>query len=239
VLFRSLDPRALAALAHRAETEFVGVPCGVMDQMASALAPEGAALLIDCATLTARPVPAALDLVLVDSGESHTLRRGAYAERRREGEEALERLHAALPGLRRLIELPPDRLAELTAMLPPPLNRRVRHVVEENLRAVLAASALEADDLATFGRLVNASHDSLRDLYECSTPQLDAIVAAARKTRGVLGARLVGAGWGGSALAVAQPGRGEEVARRLRAALGAEAAAVRCERVGHGVSVDS
>jgi galactokinase len=233
-----LDPRALAAVAHRAETEFVGVPCGVMDQMAAALAPEGAALLIDCATLETRPVPAAVDLVLVDSGESHALRGGAYAERRREGEAALERIKAALPGLQRLIELPLDRLAEFDTLLPPPLDRRVRHVVEENLRAVLAASSLEAGDLTTFGRLVNASHDSLRDLYQCSTPRLDAIVKAARRTRGVLGARLVGAGWGGSVLVVAVPGRGGGIARELSRIVAVAPEAIRVVRPGHGVSVD-
>ncbi len=232
-----LDTRALAAVAHRAETQFVGVPCGVMDQMASALAPEGAALLIDCATLETRPVPAALDLVLVDSGESHALRGSAYSERRREGDAALERLRAQLPGLSSLIDVPLDRLEKLAGALPSPLDRRVTHVVEENLRAVLAASALEAGDLATFGRLVNASHDSLRDLYECSTSRLDAIVAAARRTPGVLGARLVGAGWGGSVLIVADLGKGPAVAAELRRSLGLPATAVREERAGHGVTV--
>jgi galactokinase len=111
-------------------------------------------------------------------------------------------------------------------------------VVEENARAVVAASALEAGDLATFGRLVNASHDSLRDLYECSTARLDAIVAAARQTVGVLGARLVGAGWGGAVLVAVQPGQGPEVSHALVRALGVMPAAVRLERAGRGVSVE-
>jgi galactokinase len=231
--------RDLVRIAHRAETEFVGVPCGMMDQMASALALEGSALLIDCATLETRPVPAALDLVLVDSGESHALRGGAYAERRREGEAALERLRVVLPGLRHLVDLPLDRLEEFLTILQPALDRRVRHVVEENRRTVLAASALEARDLVTFGLLVNASHESLRDLYECSTPRLDAIVEVARRTAGVLGARLVGAGWGGSVLVAAEPGRGAEVAATLRRLLELPEAAVREERAGHGVTVEA
>ncbi len=233
-----LAPRALAAVAHRAETEFVGMPCGMMDQMASALAPEGAALLLDCGTLETRPVPAALDLVLVDSGESHALRSGAYAERRREGDEAMARLRERIPGLAKRVDVPLGRMPELAAVLPPPLDRRVRHVVEENVRAVLAASALEAGDLATFGKLVNASHDSLRDLYECSTPRLDAIVAAARSTPRVLGARLVGAGWGGSVLVVARLGDGARVAADLARLGGLSESAVRLEHPGQGVRVE-
>jgi len=233
-----LEPRGLAAVAHTTETDYVGVPCGMMDQMASALAPEGAALLIDCATLETRAVPARVDVVLVDSLEAHALRKGAYAERRREGEAALGRLREAIPGLVHMVDIPVERLAELVRALPPPLDRRVRHVVEENQRTLLAARALEVGDLPAFGRLVYASHDSLRDLYECSTPRLDAIVAVARKTPGALGARLVGAGWGGWALVAAEPGRGAEVAAELRRSLDLPATAVREERAGHGVTVE-
>ena len=217
LLGRRLTPRELAALAHRAETGFVGVPCGVMDQMASALTPSGSALLLDCRTLETSAVPVALDLVLAESGESHALRAGEYAVRRREGDEALALLRASIPSLAWLVDLPPAMLPRLLPLLPPPLDRRVRHVVNENQRAVLAARALEAGDLAGFGQLVNGSHDSLRDLYACSTPRLDAIVESARRLPGVLGARLVGAGWGGAVLVAAEPGAGETVAARLAA----------------------
>jgi galactokinase len=215
LLGRTVTPRELAALAHRAETDFVGVPCGVMDQMASALTPAGSALLLDCRTLETAAVAVALDLVLAESGESHALRAGAYAVRRREGDEALALLRTAVPSLSTLCDVPPAMLPRLTLRLPPPLDLRVRHVVNENQRTVLAARALEAGDLASFGQLVNGSHDSLRDLYACSTPRLDAIVAAARRLPGVLGARLVGAGWGGAVLVVAEPGQGARVAARL------------------------
>ena len=234
----SLEPRGLAAVAHAVETDYVGVPCGMMDQMASALAPEGAALLINCATLETRAVPAHLDVVLVNSLEAHALRKGAYAERRREGHAALAALRAAIPGLEYLVDVPVSRMSEV-AQLPSPLDRRARHVIEENQRALLAARALETGDLAAFGRLVYASHDSLRDLYECSTPRLDAIVSAARRTPGALGARLVGAGWGGWALVAAEPGRGAEVAATLRRLLELPEAAVREERAGHGVTVEA
>jgi galactokinase len=234
LLGRSLEPRALAALAHRVETGFVGVPCGVMDQMASALTPAGSALLLDCRTLETAAVPVALDLVLAESGDSHALRAGEYAERRREGDEALARLRVAVPSLAMLVDLPPAALPRLLPLLPPPLDRRVRHVVNENQRTVLAARALEAGDVATFGRLVDASHDSLRDLYACSTPRLDAIVAAARRLPGVLGARLVGAGWGGAVLIVAAPGDGEGIAARLAADAALALPAVRLVRPGAG-----
>jgi galactokinase len=233
---RRLSPRDLALLAHRAETRFVGVPCGVMDQMASALTPAGSALLIDCRTLETAAVPVPLDLVLAESGESHTLRTGRYAERRREGDEALERIRAAAPAVAMLVDIPPAALSRLLPLLPPPLDRRVRHVVNENQRAILAARALEAGDVATVGRLVDASHDSLRDLYECSTPRLDAIVAAARLIPGVLGARLVGAGWGGAVLVLTPKGRGEEVAAALAADRALALPAVRVVHPGAGLA---
>ncbi len=234
LLGRALEPRALALIAHRAETDFVGVPCGVMDQMASALTPAGSALLLDCRTLETEAVPVPLDLVLAESGESHALRDGGYAQRRREGDEALARLAAADASIRMLVDVPPSALPRLLPLLPPPLDRRVRHVVEENDRAVRAARALRVGDLATVGGLVDASHDSLRDLYECSTPRLDAIVAAARAVPGVLGARLVGAGWGGAVLAVVDRGRGEEVAARLAADPSLALPAVRVVHPGAG-----
>ncbi len=224
----------IADLAWRAETEFVGVPCGRMDQLASAMCPAGSALLIDCRTLQAEAVAVALDIVVVDSGETHRLAESAYAARRREGAEAIALLQAAVPALESLMDIPPARLGALTAALPDPLGRRVRHVVNENQRTVLAAAALARDDLAGFGALVNASHDSLRDLYECSTPKLDAIVTAARLTSGVLGARLVGAGWGGSVLVAAQPGQGEAIARSLAADPALGAAGARVIRPGKG-----
>jgi galactokinase len=232
---RNLEPRDLAALAHRAETGFVGVPCGVMDQMASALTPAGSALLLDCRSLTTAAVPVGLDLVLAESGESHELRGGQYAVRRREGDDALARLRAAVPALEMLVDVSPAMLPGLLALLPPPLDRRVRHVVNENQRTVLAARALEAGDLAAFGRLVDASHDSLRDLYECSTARLDTIVAAARRLPEVLGARLVGAGWGGAVLVVVTPGAGEGVAERLRSDAALALPAVRVVRPGAGL----
>jgi len=235
LLGRKLAPRELAALAHRAETAFVGVPCGVLDQMASALTPAGSALLLDCRTLETSTVPVVLDIVLAESGESHALRAGAYAARRREGDEALRLLRAVVPSLEMLVDVPPAMLPRLLPLLPSPLDLRVRHVVNENQRTLLAARALEAGDLASFGLLVNGSHDSLRDLYACSTPRLDAIVAAARRQPGALGARLVGAGWGGAVLVAAEPGAGERVAALLAADARLALPAVRVVDPGAGL----
>jgi galactokinase len=234
LLRRKLKPRDLAALAHRAETGFVGVPCGVMDQMASALTPAGSALLLDCRSLATTTVPVGFDLVLAESGESHDLRGGQYAVRRREGDDALARLRAAVPTLETLVDISPAMLLRLVTLLPSPLDRRVRHVVNENRRTLLAAGALELGDLAVFGQLVDASHDSLRDLYECSTDRLDTIVKAARRLPGVLGARLVGAGWGGAVLVVVKPGAGEKVAARLAADKKLALPAVRVVHPGAG-----
>ena len=210
-------PRELAEIAFLSETEFVGMPCGRMDQMASALTPSGSALLLDCRTLEVCAVPVGVDIVLADSGERHVLRESAYAERRREGLEVLSMLRAHASEIRELVDIPPARLDTVTRALPVNLARRVRHVVEEDQRAIQAARALEQGDFAAFGALVNASHDSLRDLYECSTPRLDTIVEAARRIPGVLGARLVGAGWGGSVLVVCEPGKGRSVVALLAA----------------------
>lgn len=227
-------PRDLAELAWRAETEFVRMPCGKMDQFASALAPRGAALLLDCRSYAMSPVRVDLDLVLADSGVSRALRSSAYAERRAEAEEGLRILRTEHPALTALVDIPPARLAALTAGLPERPGRRVRHVVNENQRTLLAAKALESGDHAAFGLLVNASHASLRDLYECSTPRLDAIAEAARALPHVLGARMMGAGWGGCVLIAAERGTGGSVADRLAADRALALPAVRVVQPGAG-----
>ncbi len=234
----TLPPRDAAEIGWRAENEFVGMPCGLMDQIASALGSAGSALLLDCRSLEMHPVPVGVDLVLADSGEPRALRDSRYGERRREGAAALALLRPEFPALLCLVDLPPARLGTILRRLPAPLDRRVKHVVNENQRTVLAARALESGDHAAFGTLVNASHNSLRDLYECSTPRLDAIVAAARAVPRVLGARLVGAGWGGSVLVVTEPGAGGMVGDLLRADKALALPEVRLVRPGAGVRVE-
>lgn len=228
----------IIAIAHRAETEFVGVPCGMMDQIASAATPARHALLINCASLERTPAAVPVDLVLADSGERHDLRSGGYAERRREGDEAMALITARWPAFTSLVDIPPARLQEVAAILPPVLAKRVRHVVNENQRTRLAARALAAGDPEAFGVLVNASHASLRDLYECSTPRLDAIAEAARSLQHVLGARLVGAGWGGAVLVVCEQGAAGAVAARLRGDTRLALPDVRVVLPGEGLRVE-
>ncbi len=236
---RPLVPREVADIAFKGETEYVGMPCGLMDQLAATHAEAGAALLIDCRSLTIESVPLGLDLVLAESGETRGLRDSAYGERRREGAEALRLLRPSFPALLCLVDIPPARLATVLRQLPPPLDRRVRHVVNENQRTILAARALRAGDHAAVGTLVNASHESLRELYACSTPRLDQIVAGARAVPRVLGARMVGAGWGGAVLAIVEPGAGGAVAAHLRADKALGLPAVRVVRPGSGVAVEA
>lgn len=192
--------RALAC--QRAEQRASGVPCGVMDQLASAAGVDGHALLVDCTTLAVSPVPLPgdVEVVVVHSGEERALAGSAYAERRAACE-AAERIVGPLR------EATEDDLASIGD---PVLRRRARHVVRENARVRAAAAALAAGDLPAVGALLVESHASLRDDFEVSTPSLDALVDRLVATRGVAGARLTGAGFGGCAVALAEPGAVQE-----------------------------
>ena len=187
----------LALLCQRAENDFVGVPSGIMDQYASLLCGAGEALLIDCRTLESEPVPldleaAGLALLVCDTRVERSLADTGYEDRRESCESAARRL--GVEELRDAREEDLERLAgeEL---------KRARHVVRENARVLEAVRALRGGDFADFGRLMYASHLSLRDDFEVSTPELDAFVAAVRES-GSLGARLTGAGFGGCAVAL-------------------------------------
>lgn len=191
-------PLALAQLCQRAEQRASGVPCGIMDQLASIAGVAGHALLIDCATNQVRPVPLpdAVDVVAVHSGQSRRLASSAYAARRADCEAA-----AALIGpLRRATTADVDTIAESR------LRRRARHVVTENARVLAFAQALAGGDLALAGAIMDESHASLRDDFEVSSPALDALVGRLQRTPGVFGARLTGAGFGGCAVALTEPG---------------------------------
>jgi galactokinase len=193
------DRLALAKLCSRVENDHVGARTGLLDQIASLLGRDGHALRVDFATLTVEPVPLELGdwrLVTLDSGEAHSHAGSGYNERRRECARACELLRVVS-----LSEATPDRLPEL----PDPLDRRARHVLEENARVDAAVAALRADDLPELGRLLDASHASLRDLYDASTPAVEAAVARL-KDAGAAGARMVGGGFGGHVLALLPPG---------------------------------
>lgn len=191
----SMPAGELALLCQRAEHVHAGTPCGIMDQWCVAHAAPGEALALDCSTLAWRRVtlPASLSIEIVDSGVRHRLRDGGYASRRASVEEA-----ARLLGVARLAELPASRWHEVDA-LPQPLARRAGHVVREHRRVLDAIDAISRGDLAALGRLMTESHASLRDDFDVSVPELDAIVATALAS-GALGARLTGGGFGGSAI---------------------------------------
>ena len=194
----------LAALACRAENVFVGVPSGIMDQSASLLCEAGHALLLDCRSLDTADVPldpagAGLALVLIDTGARHILGDGRYAERRSECDRA-----AAQLGVASLRDV--TNLAAVTGLADPVLRRRARHVITENMRVSETVALLAGGDMADVGAVLNASHVSLRDDFEVSWPEADVAVDAAAAA-GALGARMMGGGFGGSALALVPAGQ--------------------------------
>jgi len=192
-------PLALAQLTQRAEHRASGVPCGIMDQLASAAGVRSHALLIDCHDLTVSPIalPSDVEVRVVHSGQARRLSGSAYAERLA----AVQAAEAVLGPLRLLADpATVDRLDD------PVLRRRARHVITENGRVRAAAEALGSGDVAAAGRAMAASHASLRDDYDVSTPVLDRLVERLSATAGVYGARLTGAGFGGCAVALTEPG---------------------------------
>jgi galactokinase len=206
----AIDDPALALMAQRVENEFVGAHVGVMDPMAALFADERAALLIDARSreYDRIPMPEAAELLVLHSGAAHDHARGEYNRRRAECEQA-----AALLGVPLLRECTAADLPRVD-QLPPPLNRRARHVVTENARVLEAAEALRAGDLPALGRLFGESHASLRDDYDASAPALDCVVEAAAGDAAVYGARATGGGFGGAVVALTAE-RGLRGARML------------------------
>ena len=213
----ALTPRKIAAIGYRAEYYHAGVPCGVMDPLIVALGRAGSAQLIECATLAVHAVPLKTPLLLVDTGTRHDLAASPYRERRVECEEAARRLRMELPELRGLARWPAAWIGRLKRALPEPLRSRALHVVGETARTRFAAELLGRRRLADVGRLLYESHESLRDLFECSTEELDTVVAAAKRA-GALGARLTGAGWGGSVVVLTKQDRASR--RRVESGIG-------------------
>ena len=198
-----LDRDALVDLARRAENDFAGAPTGILDQSASLLCTAGHALFLDTRDRSSEQVPldlaaTGLELLVVDTGTSHTHAGGGYGDRRRECEEAAERL-----GVRALRDVPDvDALAALEGE--PVLHRRARHVVTENARVLEVVRILRSGaDPRAIGPVLTAGHASLRDDFEISTPELDACVDAATAA-GALGARMVGGGFGGSVVVLVE-----------------------------------
>ncbi len=197
----------LALLGQRAENEFVGVNCGIMDQFVSANAVEAHALFLDCRDLSFDHVPVGAGdarIVILNSGVTRGLTDSGYNERRSACERGAARLaEASGEEITALRDVTPDLLEEHRELLSEEDYRRCRHVVGEIDRTRQAVARLRASDVAGFGTLMDASHDSLRHDYEVSGAELDALVAIARGVDGVYGARLTGAGFGGCAVALA------------------------------------
>jgi galactokinase len=207
-----LDERELALACYRAENRIV--PCGVMDQLCAALAPEHGALLIDCATLETRAVslPPSVEFAVLDSQVRHDNADGGYAQRRRECEEA-----ARLLGVELLCRDLPDGSPEVEK-LPPPLPSRVMHVLYESAAVSAVADALEAGNLAGAALFMRGSHVSQRERYQVSTPEVDALVERA-EAAGALAARLTGGGFGGAVLAMCDAGEAAGIAAKTGAPL--------------------
>ena len=205
------DDVDVARLGQYAETAFVGAPVGIMDQMACSLGRENEALFLDTRSLSTAPVqlPKTAELVVINSGISHRHAEGAYATRRRESFEA-----AALLGVHWLRDVEDSTMGAI-ARLPAPLAQRARHVVSENQRVQDAAEAMAAGDVALVGSLFQASHVSMRDDYEITTPEIDRLVALGQSDPDVYGARMTGGGFGGSVVMLAKEGMSSDVARRV------------------------
>jgi galactokinase len=191
----------LARITQRAENEYVGVPCGIMDQSISLMGKSGHALLLDCRDLSTRQIKVDfesnnLKLLIVDTRAHHALVDGGYAERRAQCEAVAKEL-----GVKAMRDLSLDELEAARKRLPEVNYMRARHAVTEISRVLEAVKVLEADDFSTFGNLLTKSHQSLRDDYSVSCPELDLAVDTALNL-GALGARMVGGGFGGSAIAL-------------------------------------
>jgi len=213
-----LDDVELAMAGKWAENEFVGVPTGIMDQMAASLGESGTALFLDTRSMRYErvPIPRSLDLVIIDSGVRHHLVSGEYGVRRAQCEEACRRL-----GVVQLRDLSPADLGRVDA-LDEPLCRRARHVVTEDHRVLQAVAAMRANDPGQLGDLFYGSHVSMRDDYEVSHPAVDCLVELASSDPDVYGARLTGGGFGGAAVMLARRGSGRAAADRIASRYRAE-----------------
>lgn len=195
----SWDAPKMALISQQAENQWVGVNCGIMDQMISAVGEQDHAVLIDCRTLetTSLPLPEGTSVVILDTATRRGLVDSAYNERRRQCEEASRYF-----GVRFLRDVTLEQFDARGKQLDEVTRRRARHVITENARTRMAAEAMKRNDALCLGELMNLSHDSLRDHFEVTNHELNVIVDLSRATRGCLGARMTGAGFGGCAVAL-------------------------------------
>jgi galactokinase len=209
----SFDGTTRARLGQRAENGFLGVQSGIMDQFASANGVAGHVICLDCRSLAYEllPVPSGVTLLVAASGVARALASSEYNLRRRQCEEAVRLLQQHLPHVRALRDVAIEQFERHAHQLPLELRRRAQHVVAECARVLAGVEALRRGDMSAFGLLVRQSHVSLRDLYEVSIPELDVLASSAWQVPGCYGARLMGAGFGGSVLVVSDRGAAAEV----------------------------
>ena len=202
----SLGRTEIAKLCQRAENEFVGMRCGIMDQFVSCNGKADNALMLDCRSLDFEllPLPDGVSLVICNSMVKHSLAGGEYNLRREQCETGLHHLQISLPNARALRDVSMDDLKNYGRGLPEIVFKRCRHVITENARVLNAAAALNSVDLKTFGVLMSESHRSLRDDYEVSCPELDLLVDLANRIDGVYGSRMTGGGFGGCTINLMQ-----------------------------------
>ncbi|HTS00439.1 MAG TPA: galactokinase [Bacteroidota bacterium] len=214
-----VPPVETALLCQRAEHEFAGVKCGIMDQFVSCLGRRDHALLLDCRSLAVDhvPLPAGADLLICDTGVRRALGSSEYNRRREECAEGLRLLAGAHGAPAALRDVSPDEFAERAPSLPPVVRRRCAHVVSEIARVERAAAALRGGNLPEFGKLMYDSHLSLQRDYEVSCPELDRLVDICAEAEGVYGARMTGAGFGGCVICLVRRECAESVTRRINA----------------------
>jgi len=214
---------ALARLCQRAENEFVGASCGIMDQFISANGRENHAMLLDCRDLSFKmaPIPSHVALVIANTMVRHSVAGGDYLTRRRESEAACAVIAAHRPGVKFLRDATLDDLDKWGAEMTPQSLMRARHIISENLRTVAAAEALLEGDMAQLGRLMAEAHESYSRDFEASCAECDAMVALAQGLPGLIGARLTGGGFGGCTINLVE----QEQALAFAEALGGRYAA--------------
>jgi len=217
---KTLEGVSVAQLCQRAENEFVGARCGIMDQFVSVHGKRNHALRLDCRTLEFQqvPVPPGVGLVICNTMVRHSVAAGEYNKRRAECEAAARFFAERVPGAKALRDVTPEDFEKFGGQLPEVIRKRCRHVLTENSRVLEAAKAMQSADLGLFGRLMENSHTSLRDDFEVSCEELDLMVRLAQQNEGVYGARMTGGGFGGCTINLVR----EDHAKGLQVKVAAE-----------------
>lgn len=211
---RDIDMVEMALISQRAEHNFIGVKCGIMDQFASAMGKKDHAIYLNCATLEYEHIPLRLNdcsIVLTNTNVKHSLGSSKYNERRAECEEGLNALKIVIPDITELADVSIEQFEQYKSVIENPITqKRIKHVVYECDRVRISAEAMKNNDIEVFGECMNESHNSLQYDYEVTCPELDFVVSKGRKIPGVLGIRMTGTGFGGCTVAIIKKDNVEE-----------------------------